>query len=818
MKISHKWLKNYINTSLSPEEISIILTDIGLEVESLERVESIPGGLEGLVIGEVLTKEQHPDADKLSVTTVDYGQGVVQIVCGAPNVAQGQRVVVAPVGATLYPTQGDTFKIKKSKIRGLESLGMICAEDEIGLGTDHDGIIVLGDDAKVGTPAREYYKIEDDYIYEIGLTPNRVDAASHYGVARDLAAYLASKGSEYSLNLPSIDGFATDNNTTPVTIEVADVAGAPKYMGVSISGVTVAPSPEWLQRDLRAIGIAPKNNLVDITNYVLHEIGQPLHAFDADKIEGSKVVVRRAQEGEKFVTLDEVERTLSSEDLMICSAQKPMCIGGVFGGLESGVSETTTNIFLESAYFNPVSIRKSAKRHGLSTDSSFRFERGVDPNITEYALKRAALLFKELAGGEISAIVSENNYNEQPAVVEFNFDWAERFIGKKIGSDKMVAIMESLEMVILERTESMTKVQVPAYRVDVTRDVDIVEDILRIYGFNNIEIPENVFSTISHVQKPDRDKVQSEISSLLSSNSYREAMSNSLTKGAYYEQLSSYPVTKSVKIINPLSGDLNVMRQTLLFNLLEATELNTNRKNADLKLYEFGNCYYYDVNKKEEGGLAPYRQEAHLALLVTGLAQKPSWNEQAVKSDLFTLKKAAEKILRRFGINPNSAICSPLDKKDIYSEAVSFKVQGKELFEMGIIAKPIRNIFSIKADVYYMELNFDTLMTIVKNQKVAARELSKFPEVKRDLALVVDKSVEFKKLYDIAFKSEKKLLKSVSLFDLYEGDKIEEGKKSYALSFILEDTERTLTDNIIEKTMANILSQIERQTGAKVRS
>lgn len=795
-----------------------MLTDIGLEVEALDKEESVRGGLEGLLIGQVLTCQKHPDADKLSLTTVDYGDGAVQIVCGAPNVAAGLKVVVAPVGTVIYPTDSEeTVKIKKGKIRGQESLGMICAEDEIGLGTDHDGIMELDDDAVIGTKARDYFQIEDDYIFEIGLTPNRIDAASHYGVARDLAAYLISNDMECQLTLPDVSEFKSDKSGTPVTVEVADAVGSPRYMGVSVCGVEVKPSPQWLQNNLRSIGINPKNNVVDITNYILHELGQPLHAFDADKIEGGKIVVRRAAEGEKFTTLDEVERTLSADDLMICSSERPMCIAGVFGGLDSGVTESTANIFIESAYFNPVSVRKTAKRQGLNTDSSFRYERGTDPLMPEYAVRRAAMLVKELAGGEIYDIVDVNNYTPSEAIVELDLDWAERFIGKQIGHDKMKAIIRSLEMEILEESGAVIKVKVPAYRVDVTRNVDIVEDILRIYGYNNIEIPQSVNSTLSYIQKPDKDKIQGEISSLLSSNGYREAMSNSLTKASYYEGLSSYPVTKSVKIINPLSNDLNVMRQTLLFNLMEAVELNSNRKNSDLKLYEFGNCYFYDVARKEEGGLAPYRQESHLAMLVTGMESQQSWNQPAVKSSFYTLKLAVEKLLRRFGINPQQASMSPLDKSDIYSEAVAVKLHGKQLFEMGILSKSIRNIFSVKSDVYYMEMNFTNLIVIIRNSKISASELSKFPEVRRDLALVVDKGVEFAKLYEIAFKTEKKLLKKVSLFDVYEGDKIESGKKSYALGFILEDKERTLTDNVTTKVMDNILAQFQRQTGAKLR-
>ncbi|MEG1934678.1 MAG: phenylalanine--tRNA ligase subunit beta, partial [Rikenellaceae bacterium] len=604
MKISYNWLKKYINADLSAEKTAEILTAIGLEVEAFEKIETIKGGLEGLVVGEVLTCDKHPDADKLHITTVDYGEGVVQIVCGAPNVARGQKVVVATVGATLYPTNSDeSFKIKKSKIRGVESLGMLCAEDEIGVGESHDGIMVLDTTTKIGTPASEYFKIEDDYVFEIGLTPNRIDAASHIGVARDLAAYLSSQGAKKSIILPDVSSFKIDNHSRQIAVEVENKAAAPRYMGLTISNVTVKPSPEWLQNSLRAIGLNPKNNIVDITNFILHELGQPLHAFDADKIEGGKIVVKCCNEGDKFTTLDSVERSLSKDDLMICSATRPMCLAGVFGGADSGVTDTTKNIFIESAYFNPVSIRKSAKRHGLLTDASFRYERGTDPRIPEYALYRAALLVKELAGGEITSEVTDIlNMDLKGFEVSISIDRVERLIGKKIGKDTIVKIVEGLEMKIVEDNGDSLLLDVPPYRVDVKREVDVVEDILRIYGYNNIEIPQKVHSTLSYEQKYSKTLVAEAISQMLSSIGFNEIMSNSLSKSEYYEGSECYPIEKCVKILNPLSNDLNVMRQTLLYHAMEALMLNTNRKRTNVKFYELGNCYSYIASQVEKGG------------------------------------------------------------------------------------------------------------------------------------------------------------------------------------------------------------------------
>ena len=821
MKISFNWLKQYIETDLDAEQAARILTDIGLEVEALEKTESIRGGLAGVVVGHVLTCEKHPDADKLHVTTVDLGDGTpTQIVCGAPNVAAGEKVIVATINSTLYPTgEQNGFKIKKSKIRGVESLGMLCAEDEIGVGTAHDGIIVLPQDVPAGTPARDYFQLEDDYLLEIGLTPNRADAMSHYGVARDLAVYLKANGLPCKLKLPPVEAFAQDSDRKEITVEVQNAEAAPRYMGVTITGVKVAPSPEWLQRRVRAIGMNPKNNVVDITNFVLHETGQPLHAFDAAKIEGGRIVVRTCPEGTPFTTLDGIERKLSADDLMICNAREPMCIAGVFGGLDSGVTETTTDIFIESAYFNPVWVRKTAKRHGLSTDSSFRFERGIDPDMTPYALMRAALLVKELAGGEISSPVTDlYPVRIEPFRFDVSLDRVRRLIGKEIPETVVRTIIAALEVKILAEKDGVLTVAVPPYRVDVQREADLVEDILRIYGYNNVEIPTQVRSTLSYAPKPDRNRLMNLAADFLTANGFTEIMSNSLTKAAYYEGLTSCPAERCVRILNPLSADLNVMRQTLLFNMLEAVGLNANRRNGDLCLYEFGNCYFYDESKRtDENRLAAYSEEYRLAIAVTGVSTPQSWNAKPVKASFFTLRAVAEKLLRRFGIDIYALKAEALES-DLFSEGLTLSLNGKQLLQIGSVAAAIRRRTDVKQDVYYLEMNFEALAKSTKKLKIAAGELSKFPEVRRDLALLVDKSVTFSSLRDAAFAAERKLLKSVSLFDVYEGDKLPEGKKSYALSFILEDKTRTLDERTIERVMANLTRQFEQKCGAQVRA
>ena len=821
MNISYNWLKRYIETDLPAEEVARILTDIGLEVEGFEKIETVKGGLQGVVVGEVLTCTDHPDSDHLHVTTVDVGAGEpLQIVCGAANCRAGLKVLCATVGAVLYPNGGDEeFKIKRSKIRGVESLGMLCAEDELGIGSSPDGIMELPADAPVGMEAREYLHVEDDYLIEIGLTPNRVDAASHIGVARDLAAYLKSRGENAEVKLPDVSAFAPDNHDLEVAVRGENPEAAPRYAGVTVTGCKIGPSPEWMQNCLRAAGINPKNNLVDITNFVLFELGQPLHAFDAAKIEGREVVVRTCAEGTPFVTLDGVERKLTDKDLMICSAERPMCIAGVFGGLDSGISETTTDVFIESAYFNPVWVRKTAKRFGLNTDSSFRFERGIDPNLQVYAAKRAALLMKELAGGTISSEITD--ICPVPAadfVFDISFARINALIGKEIPQQTVRTILAALDVKILSEQEGRLTVAVPPYRVDVQREADLIEDILRIYGYNNVEVPSRVRSTLSYAPKPDRNRLMNLAADFLTDNGFTEIMSNSLTKGAYYEGLTACPPERCVRILNPLSADLNVLRQALLFNMLEAVCLNINHKNGDLKLYEFGNCYFYDEAKRtEENHLAAYSEEYRLAIAVTGIATPQSWNTKPEKASFFTLRAVAEKLLRRFGIDIYALKSEPT-QSDLFAEGLTMSLNGKELLQIGVVSGKLRRLTDVKQEVYYLEMNFDALVRSTKKHRIAAEELSKFPEVKRDLALLVDRDVTFAALRSVALATERKLLKNVSLFDVYEGDKLPAGKKSYALSFILEDKTRTLDDKTIERVMANLTRQFEQQCGAQVRS
>ena len=820
MNISYNWLRRYLDTDLSAERIAEILTELGLEVEEFEKIETIKGGLSGVVVGEVLTCEEHPDSDHLHITTVDVGaEAPLQIVCGAANCRKGLKVMCATVGSVLYPIDSDEeFKIKRSKIRGVESLGMLCAEDELGIGRNHEGIMELPAEAVVGTPAKEYLHIADDYLIGIGLTPNRVDAASHIGVARDLAAYLRSRGENVEVKLPSVEGFKVDDTSRTIAVEVINHEAAPRYAGITVSGCKIAPSPEWMQNELRAAGINPKNNLVDITNYVLFELGQPLHAFDADKIEGGKVVVRSAAEGEKFVTLDGVERTLTANDLMICSAERPMCIAGVYGGLDSGISDQTVNVFIESAYFHPVWVRKTAKRFGLNTDASFRFERGIDPNIQVYALKRAAMLMQELAGGRItSEIIDINPTPASHFEFDFSMERARKLIGKELSEETFLSILASLDVEIRGREGEVLHVAVPPYRVDVQREADLIEDVLRVYGYNNIEVSDHVNSTLSYAPKPDKSRMVNIASDFLTSNGYTEIMSNSLSKVSYYEGSETYPAERCVKIMNPLSQDLNVMRQTLLFNALEAVELNVNRRNANLRMYECGNCYAYNTEKADdENTLAKYEETYRLGIAITGLSSQLSWNSKAESASFFTLRGIVERLLKRFGIDIY-ALQSEALQSELYADAVILRQGPKEVLRMGVVAPSLRKKFDIKQDVFFAEIDFDQLIKMTKKAKIQFKELSKFPEVKRDLALLVDKSVTFAQLRGIAFATEKKLLKSVSLFDVYEGDKLPEGKKSYALSFILEDKNQTLTDKQIERTMTNLQTQLEQKAGAEVR-
>lgn len=820
MNISYNWLKEYVSFDMTPEEVSAALTSIGLEVGSVEEVQTIKGGLEGIVIGEVLTCEAHPNSDHMHVTTVNLGSGEpVQIVCGAPNVAAGQKVVVATLGTKLY--DGDEcFTIKKSKLRGIESNGMICAEDEIGIGTSHDGIIVLPAEAVPGTPAKDYYNIKSDYVIEVDITPNRADACSHYGVARDLYAWLVQNGKETRLTRPSCEAFNTDNNELPISIRVENSEACPRYAGVTVKGVTVKESPEWLQNKLRIIGLRPINNIVDITNYILHAYGQPLHCFDADKIKGNTVVVKTMPEGTPFVTLDEVERKLSEKDLMICNTEEPMCIGGVFGGLESGTTETTQNVFLESAYFNPTWIRKSARRHGLNTDASFRFERGIDPNGCLYALKQAAILVKELAGGTIAMELTDiypqpiSDFN-----VELDYQYVNDLIGKEIPAETIKSIVESLEIKITHETDKGISLQVPAYRVDVQRPCDVVEDILRIYGYNNVEIPTTLKSSLTTKGEHDKShKLQNLVAEQLVGCGFNEILNNSLTSESYYENLQTWQSKNLVRLMNPLSGDLNVMRQSLLFGGLESIMHNANRKNADLKFFEFGNCYFYDEERKNpEKVLAAYSEKYMLGLFITGKRVNNSWAHPNEDSSFYELKAHVLNIFTRLGLKMGAVVFGTLSN-DIFANALTVQTRGgKLLATLGIITKKIQRAFDIDNEVYYAELNWKELMKAIRNQKVSYSEISKYPAVKRDLALLIDKKVLFADIEKIAYESEKKLLKEVSLFDVYEGKNLEAGKKSYAVSFVLQDETQTLNDKQIDKIMGKIIANLENKLQAKLR-
>lgn len=807
MNISYNWLKNYLNLELSAEKISELLTDTGLEVEGIKEVESVKGGLKGVVIGEVLTKIQHPNADRLSVTTVDVGEeDQLQIVCGAPNVEAGQKVPVATVGTILY--DGDeSFKIKKGKIRGEVSLGMICAEDELGLGKGHDGIMVLDANAKVGTPASKYFNLESDIVFEIGLTPNRSDAMGHIGVARDLMTVLNHKGSSLEMCKPSVKSFEVNNTSKTIEVEVKDTELCPRYSGVSIEGVKVTDSPEWIQNKLKAIGLVPINNVVDITNYVLHEMGQPLHAFDIAKIDGGKVVVSTVKGKTKFTTLDDVERELSSNDLMICSASKPMCIAGVFGGIESGVSENTTDIFLESAYFNPVSIRKTAKRHGLSTDSSFRFERGCDPNITVYALKRAALLIQEICGGKIASDVVDIYPNEiKHFEVDLSFAKMDSLIGEKIDRDSVKSILSDLEIEITSANENGLSLLVPPFRADVQREVDVIEEILRIYGFNTVEIPTKLNTTVSHKKGVNPEEVRNLISDLLSSSGFNEAMNNSLTKQSYTELIPELDTEENIKLLNPLSQDLNVMRQSLKFSGLENIAYNQNRKNADIKFYEFGKTYH----KTEEGNI----ENQHLQLLVTGRIQAENWNANSTKADFYLIKEKVEHILRRLGI---TKLKSESISTHGFESGLMYKFKKKRLVCFGKLDKKLCKAFGVKSDVYAADFNWDLVLELVGYTKIKYKEVSKFPEVRRDLSLLLDDSVTFDELQKIAKQADNKILKSVNLFDVYEGDKLPEGKKSYALSFTMADDSKTLTDKYVDKVMEKLMKSFKEKIGAELR-
>ena len=820
MNISYNWLKDYLDFDLQPDEVAAALTSIGLETGGVEEVQTIKGGLEGLVIGEVLTCEEHPNSDHLHITTVNVGGAEpLQIVCGAPNVAAGQKVVVAVNGTKLY--DGDEcFTIKRSKIRGVESNGMICAEDEIGIGTDHAGIIVLPADAVVGTPAKEYYNVKSDYVLEVDITPNRVDATSHFGVARDLAAYLKQNGKPANLKRPSVDAFKIDDEVPAIEVVVENKEACLRYSGITIKNVTVKESPEWLQNRLNVIGLRPINNVVDITNYILHGVGQPLHSFDADKIKGNKVVVRSATEGAKFVTLDGVERTLTDRDLMICNVEEPMCIAGVFGGLDSGVTEQTKNVFLESATFHPTWIRKTARRFGLNTDASFRYERGLDPNQTVEVMKRAALLIQEVAGGTITGAIQDiYPVPVAPYRVELTYDKVNTLIGKVIPVETVKSILESLEMKIVSETAEGLVIDVPVYRIDVQRDVDVIEDILRIYGYNNVEFSDNVKSNLSYQTPTDRSyKLQNLISEQLCGCGFNEILNNSLTRSAYYDNLSTYPVSHCVMLMNPLSADLNCMRQTLLFGGLESVEHNAKRKNGNIRFFEFGNCYDYNIDHKKEGEtLAEFSEDYRLGLWVSGSRVDNNWAHPNEKSSVYELKAYVENILVRLGVNLQKVIFGNL-ANDIYSAGLSITTSsGRQLGTMGIVSPKICKELDIETDVYYAELSWTLLMKEIKKSKVTFSEISKFPAVKRDLALLLEKNVQFAEIEKIATESERKLLKDVALFDVYEGKNLPAGKKSYAVSFYLQDEGKTLNDKQIDAIMKKIQTNLEQKLGAQLR-
>ena len=817
MNISYKWLKEYVDFDLTPQQVCDALTSTGLEVDALEEVQSIKGGLKGLYVGKVLTCEMHPDSDHLHVTTVDLGKGEPQqIVCGAPNVAAGQKVIVADLGCVLY--DGDKeFVIKKSKLRGVESLGMICAEDEIGVGSSHDGIIVLPDDAVVGTPAAEYYHLESDWLIEVDITANRADALSHWGVARDLYAWLRQNGYQTALHKPVANGFSVDNHDLPIDVVIENQEACKRYACVSITGCEVKESPEWLKTKLTTIGLRPINNIVDITNYVMMALGQPLHCFDADMVKGHKIVVKTMPEGTPFQTLDGVEHKLSDRDLAICNAEEPMCIAGVFGGKGSGTYETTKNVVLESAYFHPTWIRKSARRHGLSTDASFRFERGIDPNGTIEALKYAAQLCKELAGGKVSMDINDVYPKKiEDAIVDLKFDYVDSLIGKHIDLVTLKQICLSLEMEILEENEQGLLLRVPAYRVDVTRPCDVVEDILRIYGYNNVEIPTQLKSSL--VIKGDEDqkhKLANLVSEQLVGAGFNEILNNSLSKSSYYNDEQNGQL---VHIMNPLSSDLNVMRQTLLFGGLESIEHNAKRKSGNCRFFEFGNVYYFSPEKENaDNPMQAYLEQYHLGIWLTGKRVEGSWAHQNEDTSYAELDAHVQNILGRIGVQPGMLVRKK-SENPIFATGLTIENRGgKKLIEMGVLTKKLQKQFDIDTTVYYAELNWTALMKVIRKQKVEFTEIPKFPAVSRDLALLIDQSVEFAQIEEIARQTEKKLLKKVELFDVYEGDKLPAGKKSYAVNFILQDAEKTMGDKQIDAIMQKLIAQLTAKLGAQLR-
>lgn len=820
MNISYKWLKEYVDFDLTPQQVSDALTSCGLEVDALEEVQSIRGGLKGLYVGKVLTCEMHPNSDHLHVTTVDLGKECPQqIVCGAPNVAAGQKVIVADLGCVLY--DGDKeFTIKKSKLRGVESNGMICAEDEIGVGNDHAGIMVLPNDAVVGTPAAEYFHLESDWVIEIDITANRSDALSHWGVARDLYAWLKQKGYPTSLHRPDCEEFKVDNEDLDIDVEIENTDACRRYVSLSVTDCEVKESPEWLKNKLSVIGLRPINNIVDITNYIMMAYGQPMHCFDADMVEGNKIVVKTLPEGTPFVTLDGEEHQLGEHDLAICNAKEPMCIAGVFGGRGSGTYETTRNVVLESAYFHPTWIRKSARRHGLSTDASFRFERGIDPNGQIYAIKQAAILCKQLAGGKVSMQIKDVYPNPIPnAVVELEYGYVDTLIGKEIGKDTIKSIATSLDMKVLKETDDALTLEVPAYRVDVQRPCDVVEDILRIYGYNNVEIPTRLASALTTPEAADAEyKLENVIGEQLVGCGFNEILNNSLTKTSYYQDLTAYAEENTVKVMNPLSADLGVMRQTLLFGGLESINRNANRKMGNLRFFEFGNCYHYNAEKHEdENPIKAYTEEYHLGLWVTGKRVQGSWAHPDEDSSYYELKAYVENVLGRLGV-PAGMIVSAKSQNNIFSSGIEMKNRGGKVFvEMGVVSRELQRKADITSPVYFADIHWTALMKAVRNNKVEFTEISKYPSVSRDLALLVDKNVEFAQIEQIVRQSEKKLLKSVELFDVYEGKNLPVGKKSYAVNFILQDSEKTLNDKAIDAIMNKVVNNLKKQLGAELR-
>ncbi len=808
MNISYNWLKQFLELDWDSQKTGELLTDLGLEVEGITPFESIKGGLQGVVVGEVLSCEEHPNADRLKLTTVDIGaETPLQIVCGAPNVAKGQKVPVATIGTTLYTKEGEAWKIKKGKIRGEESHGMICAEDELGIGDGHDGILVLNESLKVGTPCAELFEVENDEVFEIGLTPNRADAMSHFGVARDLRAGLKQREINKELITPSVSKFNIDDRSLRIEVVVEDASLAPRYCGVTLKHLIVQPSPDWLKNRLRAIGINPKNNVVDATNYVLHELGQPLHAFDADRIFGNKIIVKRVAANTKFMTLDGEERQLHEDDLMICDAEKPMCIAGVFGGINTGVTEDTTSIFLESAYFDPVSIRKTAKRHGLNTDASFRFERGIDIENVEYALRRAALLIKEIAGGSITSdIVDLYPKRQDEHQVFLSFEKVHNLIGQEIPKDTIKSILASLEIQVKNVTETGLGLSIPSYRVDVQREVDVIEEILRVYGYNNIAFKEKLNASIAPTSNLEDHKLQVTIGSQLASYGFFEIMTNSLTSPTYDTYANSKSADEAVKMLNPLSSDLSVMRQSMLFNALETISYNTNRRKPDLKLFEFGKTYHQYEAKRHEA--------KHLALIVTGKREEDSWTGATKKSDFFYLRTIVENILKRLGID--APIPHPIENT-FFSEGVLLRANKRDLAEMGTVNKEILKKFDIKQEVLFADFNWDNVLQLVGKNMTFFKDIPKYPAVKRDFALLLDDTVAFKDVHQLALQTEKKFLKEVNLFDVYTGNKLPKGKKSYAVSFTLQDERGTLTDKQIDKIMGKLQARYEKELNAELR-